>query len=198
MATTEIRFPTHNDQRRAGACFVWYGDAELLDWPIMLSVAPMVSDSLTRSNWRVILADMDRRFPSVKGCPEWDGAAYSGGDWYVADLSAGSGMTSTAHILARPDTEVYAALVEWADRLDDYAIASEDDLSDLECEEAPICPTCGASHVKYSGEYDYERDRQLCDLCQRRSNRADRLARKYRGFTTHQPYRRFIARVRAS
>lgn len=162
------QFPTHRQFQSADTA--WHAAAELLDWPIMLSVAPDAGESVDRSNWRVILADMGERFADSQGSPEYDeDGRYIGGDWYVAKIN--HFLCKLDQILARPGSPAFAAMADWAARLERYPVASDDDLSDLESDEAPKCNRCGDVLCQASGEYDYDATR--CEGCERIERRAN-------------------------
>lgn len=162
------QFPTHRQFQSIDSA--WHADPGLLDWPIVLSVAPDAGDSVSRSNFRVILADMIARFADSQGSPEYaaDGS-YIGGDWYVAHIN--HFLCKLDQILARPGSPAFAAMADWADRLADYAVADEDDLSALESDEAPKCSRCGDVLCTAYGEYDYDATR--CEVCERIERRAN-------------------------
>lgn len=161
-------FRTNRDDRAdhasMGGVSDWAADPAMLDWPIMLSVAPMVSDAIERSNWRVIVADLRARFGESEGQPEYDeDGRYVGGDWYEARIN--HFLCKFDQILVRPGSPAAAAMAEWASRLADYPLADEDDHSALELDEANTCQRCGEVLYTANGEYDTESSH--CGRCRR-------------------------------
>lgn len=86
------------------------------------------ADTLTRSNWRTVVADMERIDPN--GDTDDDAASWEihrFGHWACGWVEI---------LIVRPDTSAAAAALEWRDALENYPVASEEDFSQLESDDA--------------------------------------------------------------
>lgn len=100
--------------RSSGAeSFAYFGDRE--GWLIALSVH-RDSDTVERSNWRVIVPAMQHEYPD-------DTAVECMNHWAVGWID---------YLLVRPDSSVAERAQEWAARLAGYPLADEEDYSELE------------------------------------------------------------------
>ena len=94
------------------------------DWLVAPIILTRDSDALSRSNWRVVLAALQR----AAGESE-DIEVHRFGHW-------GCGWLEIC--LIRPGTTAQKEADRWKRKLEDYPIASEDDLSREEAEEADL------------------------------------------------------------
>ena len=100
----------------AAESFAYWGERE--GWGIALT-QHRDSDTVERSNWRVIVPDMLAQYPD-------DAAVESASHWAVGWVE---------HLLVRPGTAAYAAAERWAAKLANYPLADEDDYGQLEWDE---------------------------------------------------------------
>lgn len=77
------------------------------------------SERLERSNFRVVLADLDR---DADGTVEVHSFGHWGHGWFEI-------------ILCKPGTKAAYVAQEWEDKLNNYPVASDDDYSNLEAQE---------------------------------------------------------------
>ena len=94
---------------------------ERQDWFVLPVGTNRDADALTRSNWRVVVADL--------GGESDDLEIHRFGHWAC-------GWFEIA--IVRPDTEAAKSAEEWEAALSDYPVASDDDFSNEEQEEAQI------------------------------------------------------------
>lgn len=97
--------------------FGYWGDNA--DWLVAYAIH-RDSDTLERSNLRVIRDDLESRFP----------------DDVTVETFAHFLVGHTEELLVRPGSPAADAAQEWQDKLEDYPIADEDDFSELETEDA--------------------------------------------------------------
>ena len=89
------------------------------DWAIALSVT-RDSGTLDRSNWEVITKDITERFPD-------DATTEYFSHWLCGWIE---------HLLVRPDSHAFDAMVTWQHKLDQYPVADEQHWSEMEYNEA--------------------------------------------------------------
>lgn len=87
------------------------------DWLVVISHHDSM-EQVDRSNFRVLRRDLEARFPDDATVEEF------GGDYGRIE-----------HLIVRPGTAAHQAAQDWLDKLEDYCVADEQDLSELELEE---------------------------------------------------------------
>lgn len=154
--TTNTRKLRRNGE---GENYAYFGKRP--DWLVVLG-QHRDSDALDRSNFRVILADLRSRFPGTLGDgPDVDTETSS--HWAVGWTEA---------LIINPDNaELVAAAHEWLDRLEDYPVASEDDWSQLESDDADdagmvYCDDCQEyRYLTLEPEGDDDGYMSCCEMC---------------------------------
>lgn len=100
--------------------FGYHGDSDLSVIGFTSFVETRDSDALARSNYRVILADLEKRFPDSVHDEHF-------GHWACGWLN---------HIMVDTrDIDAVDACIEWENALSDYPVADEEDFSNLEHQE---------------------------------------------------------------
>lgn len=108
------------------------------------------SDALDRSNFRVIVADLTARYPESTAVERATCSLVGWRERLLVDVA---------------DADARRAAEAWAERLEDYPVADDEDFSNLEYAEAPQCPDCHARHYTRNGEYDESRYHARCAVC---------------------------------
>jgi hypothetical protein len=104
------------------------------DWLVVIGVN-RDSDCLTRSNWAVVTADLEKHSPDVE--------THEFGHWACGWLRV---------CIVRPDSPAHVAAEEWHSALADYLVADESHFSDLETNEA----------IEYWASMRLDERRRLC------------------------------------
>jgi hypothetical protein len=106
--------------------FAYFGDRPLFEtWGLCGPMTHRDADALTASNYRVILKNMQERFPD-------DVDTLSSSHWAVGWCE--QIMVRVINDDGTP-TEAFAALLEWSGALAEYPVADEEDYCELEREE---------------------------------------------------------------
>lgn len=128
--------------------FAYFGDKPLFEtWGLCGPMTHRDADALTKSNYRVILKDLQERFSDDI---EADIEVLSSSHWAV-------GWTEQIMVRVLDDegepTEAFAAVLDWADALENYPVADEQDYCcELEREEFIECLEYGLWPSEFTTE----------------------------------------------
>ncbi len=117
-------------QKTPGSNFAYFGDRG--DWPVAYAVH-RDSDVLERANYAAMLK-------LLAECDSDDYAEETASHWAVGHVS---------HILVRPGTEAEEIAIKAQEALEDYPVIDDEELSNLEYEEALQAAAMGFSDYGY-------------------------------------------------
>lgn len=149
MRTSEIELPRYRDWAPSQFDTRGLGCKDRQDWLVVECIGQnRDSDALARSNFRVVLKDLGGESDDVE--------VHRFGHWACGWFEI---------VIVRPDSAAHAKAQEWVCALSDYPIASNEDFSELEQEDAnEVWANCYNPHERLEYIRDHRSEFEFHDF----------------------------------